>query len=143
MVDADRGVAIVVGAHFELRAGARGVLQDLGEGFVARHVDGGPVFRQDAVPSPEDEDPLGWGVAAKDRGLQDAIELHRPKLGEDGPNRFGPAVGDPLHAPRRDFHREYSVIVTIRRFPRNSISIDAQRPQKRSSTTLAIASVRS
>ncbi len=71
---------------------------------MARHIDRGPVLRQHPVPSPEDEDPLRRGVASKDGGLQDPVELHRPELGEDGPNRFGPAIGDPFHSPRRDFH---------------------------------------
>ena len=83
MVDADRRVSIVVRAHFELGPGTRRVLQDLGQGFVARHVGRGPVFRQDPIPAPQDEDPLGRRVAPKDGRLEDPVEFHRPKLRED------------------------------------------------------------
>src|SRR5881296_1829826 len=120
VVDADRGMAVVIGADLELGPGARRVLQNLGEGVVAGHVDIRPVLGEDPIASSQDEDPLRRRVAAKDRGLQDPVELHRPKLGEDGPYRFGPPVGDPFHSTGRDFHRVLKIIVTLRRFPRNS-----------------------
>src|SRR3989441_1654773 len=120
VVDADRAMAVVIGADLELGPGARRVLQNLGEGVVAGHVDIRPVLGEDPIASSQDEDPLRRRVAAKDRGLQDPVELHRPKLGEDGPYRFGPPVGDPFHSTGRDFHRVLKIIVTLRRFPRNS-----------------------
>src|SRR2546426_393460 len=120
VVDADRGMAVVVRADLELGPGARRVLQDLGKGVVAGHVDLRSVLGKDPIAPSQDEDPLRWGVASKDRGLQDPVELHRPKLGEDGPDHFGPSVGDPFDSTGRDFHRVLKIIVTLRRFPRKS-----------------------
>ena len=104
LVDADRGMAVVVGTDFELRPFARGVFQDLGDRRRARDVDLGPVFRQDAIPAAEDEDALGGGVTPEHGRLEEPVEFHRPQFRQNGANRLFPAIRDSFHSARRYFH---------------------------------------
>src|SRR5436190_3405225 len=120
LVDADPGVAVVVGADFESRFLTRRILEDFEDGIRPGHLDFRSVLREDAVSAAQDEHALRGGLPAHDGGLEEAVELHRPQLREELADGLRSSVGYLLHAARRDFHRRCEIIIMLRNFPRES-----------------------
>ncbi len=120
LVDADPGVAVVVGADFESRFLTRRILEDFEDGIRTGHLDLRSVLREDAVSAAQDEHALRGGLPAHDGGLEEAVELHRPQFREELADGLRSSVGDLLHAARRDFHCRCEIIIMLRNFPRES-----------------------
>ncbi|OGS62684.1 MAG: hypothetical protein A3K59_00890 [Euryarchaeota archaeon RBG_19FT_COMBO_69_17] len=112
LVDADRRMPVVVRPDLDLGPLARRIPEDLGEGVGPKEVRGGPMLREDPVPAPEHEDPLGGQVPPEHGRLEEPVELQRAEVREDPPQGLGAPVGDPLHAAGREVHRARDDVIT-------------------------------
>jgi hypothetical protein len=142
VVEADLRVAVVVRPDLELGARARRVLEDLLDRVGACDVHLGAVFREDAIPAPQDEHALGGRVPPEHGGLEEAVEFHGAEFGQDRADRLRAPVRDPFHSAGRDFHMEKQVCYHVKKFPTTFQPLKTVARRKRSRLRKRLLSAR-